>query len=50
MYVERALSEETASTIRGIRVWVTNEYEHNGLRSDGEKVLGRLIDMLRERV
>lgn len=50
MYVERVLSEETASTIRGIRVWITNEYEHNGLRADGEKVLGHLLDMLRGRV
>jgi pimeloyl-ACP methyl ester carboxylesterase len=46
MYVERALSEETASTIRGIKVWATSEYEHNALRADGERVLGRLIDML----
>lgn len=46
MYVERHFSEETAATIRGIKVWVTNEYEHNGLRADGEAVLGRLLDML----
>jgi hypothetical protein len=46
MYVERTLSEETARDIRGIKLWVTNEYEHNGLRADGEKVLGRLLDML----
>jgi hypothetical protein len=30
-YVERAVSEETAAQIRGLRPWVTNEYEHNGL-------------------
>ncbi|NUM45527.1 MAG: alpha/beta fold hydrolase [Anaerolineales bacterium] len=47
MYVERTFSEETARTIRGIKTWVTSEYEHNGLRADGEKVLGRLIDMAR---
>lgn len=46
MYVERTLSEETARNIRGIKVWVTNEYEHDGLRVDGEKVLGRLLGML----
>jgi pimeloyl-ACP methyl ester carboxylesterase len=46
MYVDRVLSEETARNIRGMKVWVTNEYEHNGLRSDGEVVLGRLLDML----
>jgi len=46
MYVERAFSEETARNIRGMKLWVTDEYEHDGLRVDGEKVLGRLLDML----
>jgi pimeloyl-ACP methyl ester carboxylesterase len=46
MYVERAYSEETARHIRGLRMWITNEYEHNGLRADGDRVLGRLLDML----
>jgi pimeloyl-ACP methyl ester carboxylesterase len=49
MYVERPFAEETARTIRGLRAWITNEYEHNGLRADGERVLGRLIDMVRGR-
>ena len=49
MYVERAFSEETASLIRGLRPWLTNEYEHNALRADGERVLGRLIDLARGR-
>ena len=47
MYVDRLLSEETASIFKGIHVWATSEYEHNGLRADGEKVLGRLIDLVR---
>ncbi|MBV9603948.1 MAG: alpha/beta fold hydrolase [Solirubrobacterales bacterium] len=47
MYVERVFSEETAEGIRGARTWITNEYEHNGLRADGERVLGRLIDLAR---
>ena len=49
LYVERDFAEETASTIRGMRVWETDEFEHNGLRADGERVLGRLIDMIRGR-
>jgi len=49
MYVERTFSEETAARIRGIRTWITNEYQHNGLRVDGERILGRLIDMARGR-
>jgi len=48
-YVERALSEETAAHVRGLRPWVTNEYDHNGLRADGARVLGRLIDLVRGR-
>jgi pimeloyl-ACP methyl ester carboxylesterase len=46
MYVERTFSEETARDVQGIRLWVTSEYEHDGLRSYGEQVLGRLLDML----
>ncbi len=49
LYVERAFAEETAAAVRGLRPWVTNEYQHNGLRADGERVLGRLIDLARGR-
>jgi pimeloyl-ACP methyl ester carboxylesterase len=49
LYVERAFSEETAALIRGLRPWVTSEYDHNGLRADGERVLSRLIDLVRGR-
>jgi len=49
MYVERAFSEETVSAVPNLRAWITNEYDHNGLRADGERVLGRLIDMVRGR-
>jgi pimeloyl-ACP methyl ester carboxylesterase len=45
MYVEREFSEETAAVIRGLRPWLTNEYEHDGLRADGARVLGRLLDL-----
>jgi pimeloyl-ACP methyl ester carboxylesterase len=47
MYVERMYSEETAAAIRGLRPWITDEYEHDGLRADGTRVLGRLIDLVR---
>lgn len=49
MYVERRFSEATAARVRGLRPWLTNEYEHNGLRADGERILGRLIDLARGR-
>jgi pimeloyl-ACP methyl ester carboxylesterase len=50
MYVERSFSEQTASQIRGLRPWLTNEYEHNGLRVDGGRILGRLLDLTRGRI
>jgi hypothetical protein len=49
LYVERVFAEETAVAIRGLRPWITNEYEHNGLRADGERILDRLIDLARGR-
>jgi len=49
LYVERSFAEATAAAIRGLRPWITNEFEHNGLRADGERVLGRLIDLVRGR-
>jgi len=49
LFVERAFAEETMTTIRGLRPWITNELEHNGIRADGERVLGRLIDLVRGR-
>ncbi|MEP7089066.1 MAG: alpha/beta fold hydrolase [Nocardioidaceae bacterium] len=46
-YVDRAYSEETAALLPEMRAWVTNEYEHNGLRADGERILDRLIGLAR---
>ena len=45
MYVPRAFSEQTARQIRGLRPWITNEFEHDGLNAG--KVLDRLIEMVR---
>ncbi|EST30400.1 aminopeptidase [Streptomycetaceae bacterium MP113-05] len=46
-YVDRAFSEETAALIPTMRPWLTNEYEHNGLRADGARILDRLIALAR---
>jgi len=46
MYVDRGLSLETAGSVRGLRPWVTNEYEHDGLRLG--RVLDRLVALARE--
>lgn len=45
LYVPMELSLETAAAVPGLRTWVTSEHEHNGLRSDGAAILGRLLDM-----
>jgi pimeloyl-ACP methyl ester carboxylesterase len=45
MYVDRELSMQTAQAIRGLRTWVTSEYEHDGLRVSSGAVLDRLIGM-----
>ncbi len=49
LYVERAFSEQTAVATANLRAWVTSEYDHNGLRADGERILGHLIDLVRGR-
>ncbi len=48
MYVDREHSLRTAHQIRGLKTWVTSEYEHDGLRTNGPEVLGRLRAMVRE--
>jgi pimeloyl-ACP methyl ester carboxylesterase len=48
MYVPRELSLQTAAAIRGLRAWVTSEYDHDGLRVSNGAVLDRLIAMTRD--
>ena len=50
MYVPQELSLQTAAAIRGLRRWVTNEYEHDGLRVSNGAVLDRLIALARSQV
>jgi len=47
MYVDTADSLATARAVRGLRTWVTDEYEHDGLRVSGGTVLDRLIRLAR---
>jgi pimeloyl-ACP methyl ester carboxylesterase len=47
MYVDTADSLATARAVRGLRTWVTDEYEHDGLRVSGGRVLDRLIRLAR---
>ncbi|WP_033319045.1 alpha/beta fold hydrolase [Streptomyces yerevanensis] len=50
MYVDTEHSLRTARSIRGLRTWVTNEFEHDGVRAGGPRVLDRLIAMSRDEV
>ncbi|MDA9557400.1 alpha/beta hydrolase [Vibrio sp.] len=45
MFVEMDISRETLASIPNSKKWITNEYEHNGLRADGERVLDYLINL-----
>ena len=50
MYVHREFSEETARIVPNMKLWITNQYEHNGLRADGEALIDRLLQMVRGQV
>ncbi|MFL6143031.1 MAG: alpha/beta fold hydrolase [Labedaea sp.] len=45
LYVEAEFSMRAAAGVRNMRCWLTNEYDHNGLRADGSRILSRLIDL-----
>ena len=49
-YVDRAFSEETIRMVPQMRLWLTNEYDHDGLRKDGGRVFGRLLELVRGRL
>ncbi|WP_146450278.1 alpha/beta fold hydrolase [Vibrio kanaloae] len=46
MYVELDYSRETLANIPNSKAWVTNEYEHNGLRVDGERIVDKLMTIV----
>lgn len=48
-YVDRRFSEQTADLLPNLRRWLTDEYLHNGLRTDGGRILDRLIMLARTR-
>lgn len=47
MFVPRELSLQTAELL-GARAWITNEYQHDGLRASGTVVFERLLTMLND--
>ncbi|GAA0485027.1 alpha/beta fold hydrolase [Streptomyces sp. NPDC046215] len=48
LYVDTAHSLRTARAIGGLRTWVTDEYEHDGVRAGGRAVLDRLLRLVRD--
>ena len=47
IYVDRGLSLETAAAVRGLQVWETADFHHDGIADDGEAIFGRLLGMVR---
>ncbi|MFJ8330259.1 alpha/beta fold hydrolase [Streptomyces sp. NPDC094437] len=48
LYVDTAHSLATAAAIRGLRPWITNEYEHDAVRTAGPHVLTHLLTLTRD--
>ncbi|QFU22205.1 alpha/beta hydrolase [Shewanella eurypsychrophilus] len=47
MFVEMNYSLETTKQVGALKYWLTSEYEHNGIRMDGEHILDKLIGLNR---
>ncbi|WP_255771150.1 alpha/beta fold hydrolase [Pseudarthrobacter sulfonivorans] len=47
IYVDRDLSLATAAAVRGLQVWETAEFHHDGISDDGEAIFSRLLGMVR---
>jgi hypothetical protein len=53
VYVERTFSEETAELLGGedhCKMWISNEFQHSGLRDDPARVLETLFKMVNNEV
>jgi proline iminopeptidase len=48
MYVDAGLSLATARAVGNLDAWVTNEFEHDGIRQSGS-VFERLLSMVAEK-
>ncbi|MCX4705528.1 alpha/beta fold hydrolase [Streptomyces sp. NBC_01373] len=48
MYVDTSHALQTARAVRGLRTWVTDEFEHDGVRAGGPRVLDRLLALTRD--
>jgi pimeloyl-ACP methyl ester carboxylesterase len=48
MYVPAQFSLETAATVRGLRTWQTDQYQHDALRNSADVVLDHLFSLVDE--
>ena len=48
MYVDAGLSLRTAKAVGNLDVWITNEFEHDGIRQSGA-VFDRLVALVAEK-
>lgn len=46
LYVDAGLSLDTAARTPNVRPWVTNEFEHDGLRTSADRVFPHLHDLV----
>ncbi|NRQ38355.1 alpha/beta fold hydrolase [Nonomuraea sp. NN258] len=47
MYVDVGLSIDTAERVGNVRLWVTNEFEHDAFRVAADRVVPRLMELAR---
>jgi pimeloyl-ACP methyl ester carboxylesterase len=47
IFVDRDLSLETAAAVRGLQVWESADFHHDGIADDGEGIFARLLGMAR---
>jgi proline iminopeptidase len=48
IYVDRSLSLRTAAAVKGLRVWETADFHHDGISDDGEAIFNRLLELTGE--
>lgn len=49
MYVDEGLSARMAREVANVTTWVTNEWEHDGLRVSGETVIRKVMGLVQAR-
>ncbi|HET7414728.1 MAG TPA: alpha/beta fold hydrolase [Arthrobacter sp.] len=48
IFVPHKSSLRTAAAVKGLQVWETSEYHHDGLRQDGERIFRELLGRCRQ--